>query len=511
MINPEKCPKNDTSDQVTLQEKHVYILLICVGIFLRFYRLDTFLPTMHTVTVRYIVLLHKVLQGQHYFPRGPAMCEFDETLLTYLTLPIARLFGMHLINFRIFSALLSLSLLPSVFYFVRTLFNTRAAWIATVFISVSSWFIRSAHVYYRIRYDLGVALGLIAFALLFNSRQKPFQYGLLASILCSLSLYLQASNAVMILACIFLLLMKIVGQHRNALLMSLGYATVLITIIHFGSALHGVENSKSQHLLRFKFLSSCSEILKPRIAPQENRPAPDSSESGSQPAVKRNYPLKPPVLKFGKHRGEYIFLRNLLRSPQELVGRPLRDYFSYGYCSIVNPGIGILIAMGFLVFIVRRQNQLTRLAVLSTFTIWLCLQSIMQPNPLETHYYNVGIVVSLTLGAWLLSELIRNSYRRFKPGMVLLILLIFGLSTWEMTRTVDYMNENSRKISTEMETYQRYVCSNNDPAVFDHLPEKTHHTITQYFRILATEYPEPVSQVAVAATPVDQLNLDKYR
>jgi len=428
-------------------EKFAYVVLIMMGIILRFYKLNMFNPDLTYTSIRYAVLLDEIFQGQHCFPRGPEMCEFDETLILYLTYPFARIFGLGLTFLRTFSAVLSLSVLPAVYYFVRKQFNERCAWISMVFVSTSIWFIYSAHVYHRIRYDLGIACTITAIALLMDNSKGPVVKGLLASILSGFALYLHSSNAVLIICAFIFLLFKGYRKSKHSLKTLIAYSTIMIVIIHSGFSIQETNNRKAQHLIRFK----------PVLKLIENTIATKTDVKIQQ----KIYKIKAPKLKYGKKPGYYLFLRNISRIPAEFLWLPIDSYLQLDTFRINNPLLGLLILLGTVLFLMRQDRRKEKPLFL-IFLVWLFLQSLLRPNPVETLYYNPGVVMSVILGAITvvkLPKLLRVN-RRFQ--ILGIVILVTVSCSCELIRSKVYMDKMTQKQTPRFELYCNLL-KNNRP------------------------------------------------
>jgi len=413
-------------------EKFFCFALILSGVLLRFYRIDLYPATFNQVSTRYMVLLSDILNGHHYFPRGPAMCEFDETMMVYLTVPFSRIFGFSIFFFRVFTACVSLALLPAVFYFCKVFLNSRVAWISTVFMASSCWFIRSAHVYHRLRYDLGVACGLVSLALLADLRLPPIRRGLMASALSALGLYLQACNAVTIICCfIYLLIMWINGKSRSIKLI-VTYCTVFVVVIHTGAALKGTSNRKGHHVLRFQFSRSQKVDIEDPVSIE--KPA---TKNGNQV-----FKLKDPKRKYGRVTSEQVFLKNLGRIPLELMGLPVDDYLRCGHTSIHNQAIGFCIGIG-VVLLLFRTFRTSSIPVLLMFSVWYPLQSLLRPNKVETLYYTPGIIASLIFAASALVFLIQRTGLSPRYRRIIIMILVMSTASWELVRSRMIIHETS--------------------------------------------------------------------
>lgn len=401
-----------------------YLALIAVGIGLRFYRLETFVPVFDMVSDRYVVLLQEILGGQHWFPRGPVHCEYDETIVLYLVLPFVKLFGSQLLVYRILAAAFSLSLLPAVHFFARTIATQRVAWIATVFTSSSLWFIQSAHLFHRMRYDLGVACGLVSVALLLGHRKQPVWSALLAGILAGIGLYLHASNAVLVITSFIVIIFKFMGNKPVAVKQMAAFSVVFIAIFHTGWALRDTQNLKVMHLIRSNAI---------RRGLKASRAATAGLISKNKPET-HHYPIKPPVLKVKSKNPAAVFLYNFSRIPMHFVIRPMQDYMGRGPRLIHNALLGGVIGIGVCLLVFRRFRQ-SQSIVMGVFINWLVLQSIMKLRPIESEYYNVGVIMSIIFAGLTLTALQKRLPPRARLPMLLGFVMLIG--SWDIIRA-DY-------------------------------------------------------------------------
>lgn len=164
-------------------ESAVVVLIVVAALSIRLFRLSSIPGEMWGDVIDHYYLASKILQ-RHYF----LDYEFggDGPLFSYLAAGVAEIVGLSFDSLKLTGALIGAALVPAVYYYTRTLFNSRSTgYIAAILTAVSFWPIvisRQAKPYILVPV-------LVALALTFALKRKP----VLAGIAVGLGMYAQAA------------------------------------------------------------------------------------------------------------------------------------------------------------------------------------------------------------------------------------------------------------------------------------------------------------------------------
>jgi hypothetical protein len=166
-----------------MSEGAIMGLIVMVGLLIRLFRLAGIPAEMWGDVIGHYYLATKILEGHLFLDY-----EFggDGPLFSYLAAGVAEIGGLSFESLKLTGALVGAALVPAVYFYVRTLFDSRTTgYVAAILTAVSFWPVvisRQAKPYILVPV-------LVALALTFALKRKP----VLAGVVVGIGMYAQAA------------------------------------------------------------------------------------------------------------------------------------------------------------------------------------------------------------------------------------------------------------------------------------------------------------------------------
>lgn len=212
----------------------IFILIILLGAFLRFYNLALVPPSASVDEASTGYNAYSILKTgtDEYGTKFPiALRAYDDwqpALYTYIVIPFVKIFGLNVLSVRIPGATLSVVTLIASYYLVRELFKRNKnpeiiALFTTLFLAISPW-----HIYIsRIGFPTNIGLTTLVLAILFLLRQK-FITSTIFFVLSFMSYHSEKIFIPILLLGIFLIFRKEFMRGKKKIIIAFLFAFILL-------------------------------------------------------------------------------------------------------------------------------------------------------------------------------------------------------------------------------------------------------------------------------------------
>lgn len=153
--------------------------------------------SIQDLSARFTVTAIEISRGNPVFPFIPQY-EYDESLVSWFFAPFLLLLGHAWLTVKMISIILSTSLVPTSFYYVRRIIDTRAAFLVSLAVMSSHFFHYTDPMVDMSRFSLVtvfILLSLISLDHVFSS-SKPYAWSVLAGLLTVLPAYIHSIGRV---------------------------------------------------------------------------------------------------------------------------------------------------------------------------------------------------------------------------------------------------------------------------------------------------------------------------
>lgn len=183
-------------------KKIIFIGIILLAVFLRFYQLANVPPSasLDEVSIGYNAYSILKTGGDEYRTKFPILLRaYDDwrpALYVYLVIPFTKLLGLNVLAVRLPSVILSVLTVVATYFLVKELFRNSTALLTSFFLAISPW-----HIYIsRLGHEVNAGLTFVIFAILFllkaiNNYQNKFLL-LISTLFFGLSLYTYQSEKI---------------------------------------------------------------------------------------------------------------------------------------------------------------------------------------------------------------------------------------------------------------------------------------------------------------------------